>query len=316
MKLKVLFLLALTFVVNQVISAQVTTDESRSYQIGPGDKVAVKVIGEPEYSFEGYVDENGRIQAAFTNDGIVAKCRTETELRTEVAKYLSKYLRNPQLSVNVTERKSRRPATVYGEVKTPQQIELTRKATLRELLAFSGGPTKEASGMIQITRTQPLMCAEDSDQDWKTISDKGLGFPSKVYSLGSLSSANPEIYPGDIIDVRKALPVYVVGEVLKPGELIIPEGGLPLTQAVAMASGITREARTKTIKIHRRKEGTNQPEVITVNFDSIKKGEQKDVMLEPFDIVEVDKTKKNIGDIFYDFLINAPNRIPLPIRPF
>lgn len=95
----------------------------------------------------------------------------------------------------------------------------------------------------------------------------------------------------------------------------IPEGGLPLMQAVAMASGITREAKTKEIKVYRRKEGSTKPEVIVVNYEDIKKGEQKDVMLEPFDIVEVGKAKKSFGDILLDVVTGLPNRIPIPIRP-
>ena len=119
--------------------------------------------------------------------------------------------------------------------------------------------------------------------------------------------------PGDIIVVPKAAPVYVTGEVVKPGEMDMPEGGLPLTQAIAMASGISREAKTKNIKIYRRKQGAPQPEVIAVNYDLIRKGQEKDPMLEPIDIVVVDKAKKSIGDILIDTLTNAPNRIPIPI---
>ncbi|MEP7214538.1 MAG: SLBB domain-containing protein, partial [Acidobacteriota bacterium] len=103
------------------------------------------------------------------------------------------------------------------------------------------------------------------------------------------------------------------GEVLKPGEINIPEGGLPLTQAVAMASGISREAKTKNIKIYRRKIGTSEQQVIVANYDQIKKGTEKDIMLEPFDIVEVDKAAKKFTDYLLEFATGLPNRIPIPI---
>lgn len=165
------------------------------------------------------------------------------------------------------------------------------------------------------------MCG-DSDQtaDWKVAGDGGLGAPSRTYSLTSLKQgregANPEIFPGDVILVHKASPVYVTGEVIRPGELVIPEGGLPLTQAIAMASGITREAKTKNVKIYRRTSNSPQPEVIAVDYDQIKKGREKDMMLQPFDIVEVDKSKKSIGDILLEAVTGIPNRLPIPIRPF
>jgi protein involved in polysaccharide export with SLBB domain len=167
------------------------------------------------------------------------------------------------------------------------------------------------------------MCGEDAGaNDWRatSVADGGLGVPSRSYSLTSLTqggvASNPEIFSGDVILVHKAHPVYVTGEVIRPGELNIPEGGLPLTQAIAMASGITREAKTKNIKIYRRKNNAPQPEVIAVNYDQIKKGLQKDMILEPFDIVEVDKSKKSIGDILLEAVTGIPNRLPIPIRPF
>lgn len=292
------------------------SDTAKGYLIGPGDILTINVLGEDQFAVPAItVDDDGKIQVPYS-DGIVVQCKTEKEVRDMVVKIYSRLIKNPQVSVYVKERKSRPPATVYGEVRTPGQIQLTRRATLRELLAFSGGVTNNASGMIQITRTQRQVCAADKEEDWASSTDSNYGFASRLYSLGSLKQTNPEILPGDIVDVQKASPVYVVGEVLKPSELTIPEGGLPLTQAIAMANGITREARTKIIKIHRRKEGSSQAEIITVNYDQIRKGEQKDVMLQPFDIVEVDKAKKTFGDVMYDFLINAPNRVPIPIRPF
>jgi len=42
-------------------------------------------------------------------------------------------------------------------------------------------------------------------------------------------------------------------------------------------------------------------------------GEQKDLMLEPYDIVEVGKSKKSFGDILLEALTGLPNRIPIPI---
>ena len=68
----------------------------------------------------------------------------------------------------------------------------------------------------------------------------GLNVPSKIYSLTALrqgrEEANPEILPGDIIVVPKAAPVYVTGQVVKPGEIDMPEGGLPLTQVIVKSS--------------------------------------------------------------------------------
>ena len=57
-----------------------------------------------------------------------------------------------------------------------------------------------------------------------------------------------------------------------------------------------------------------EPEVIAANYEQIKKGTQKDIMLVPFDIVEVDKASKKFSDYLLEIVTGIPNRIP--IRPF
>ncbi len=298
-------------------STTVPIDTQKGYLLGPGDVLTGKVLGEPQFDFEATIDQDGKIEVPFVEQPIMAKCKTERELRTEITALLAKYLRTPQISLRVTQRNSRPPVSIYGEVRQQSQVPLTRRAFLLELISHAGGETEKAGGMVQVFRTRPPMCTEPGAGDWGPTTNDGLNVPSRMYSLAALrqgrDESNPEIFPGDIIVVQKAAAVYVTGEVIKPGEMNIPEGGLPLMQAVAMASGITREAKTKEIKIYRRKVGSAEPQVIVANYDLIRKGEQKDVMLEPFDIVEVGKGRKKIGDIFYELLIGLPNRIP--IRP-
>ena len=88
-----------------------------------------------------------------------------------------------------------------------------------------------------------------------------------------------------------------MGEVRQPVGLYLREEGLSLTQAIAMVGGVNREAKTKEIKIYRLKPNSKERDMILVNYDLIKKGAQKDVMLEPYDIVEVDKSKKSVWQI-------------------
>jgi protein involved in polysaccharide export with SLBB domain len=105
----------------------------------------------------------------------------------------------------------------------------------------------------------------------------------------------------------------VTGEVLKPGEFDLPASGLPLTQAIAMASGKTREAKSKEVKIYRRKPGAAQPEVLVADLNAIKSGKQSDLMLQPYDIVEIGKANKSIGQILLEAITGLPNRVPIPI---
>ncbi len=209
--------------------------------------------------------------------------------------------------------------SVYGEVRQQQQlITLTRRAYLLELISFAGGETEKSGGLIQVFRTRPPMCGQGSaSSDWKVESngESGMSVPSRVFSLASLrqgnAESNPEIFPGDIIVLPKAPLVYVTGEVRKPGEISIPEGGLALTQAIAISSGITREAKSDKIKVYRKKPGSSTHDVIVVNYSQIKKGTVKDIMLMPFDIIEVDKAPKKFTDYLIEFATGLPNRIPI-----
>ncbi len=105
--------------------------------------------------------------------------------------------------------------------------------------------------------------------------------------------------------VQKSSPVYITGEVKQPVGIRLPEGGLSLKTAIAMVGGVNREAKTKEIKIYRLKANSKDRETIAVNYDLINKGTQKDVMLEPYDIVEVDKSKKSISQIAFEVLTGA-----------
>ena len=313
MNIKIWLICVLTFGLLQTALAQevsVTPAPERGYLVGPGDEITGKVLGEPQFDFVATIDEDGKFQVPFFDKAIEARCRTENELRTDVAQLLSKYLRSPQISVRVTQRKSRPPATISGEVVNQQQVDLRREARLLELISFAGGVKEDAGGMIQIFRTQPPMCSENGEEaTWKTESNNGLDVPSRMYSLSSLrlgrEEANPIIYPGDVIVVQKALPVYITGEVVQPQGIYLKEGGTSLTEAIAKVNGVRREAKTKDIRIYRLKANSKEREIIAVNYDSIKKGTQKDVMLEPYDIVEVDKTKKSIAQLVLEVVTGA-----------
>lgn len=320
MKSAILFCLtAVLLGVAPTLAQTGTIDRSkRGYEIGAGDKISGRVLGESDFNFDAIVDEDGKIQVPFADEGIIAVCRTEKELRADVARHLAKFLKNPQISVNVVER-NRPPAMVYGAVQNPQRIALTRPATLLELLSFSGGMMPEASGAIQVTRTMAVSCSASSADNWTATADNPYAFPTRIFNFKTLRDSNPQIFPGDIVEVQKSPPVYIIGEVNKPGAVSIPEGGLPLMQAIAMSSGSSREAKLKEIKIYRRKEGVSQPEILTVNATSIKKGEKEDFLLQPYDIVEVGKSPRSIGDLLIDIATgsarNTANVLPLRLYP-
>ncbi len=320
MKTNFWFLLILMFALSAAAIAQTNStvpetgtaeNLSRGYLLGPGDVVEGRVMGEEEYNFTATVDENGNIEVPFFEQPVTAQCRSERELRGDVTKLLSKYLRSPQLGLRVVDRKSRPAVTVSGEVRSPQLVDLKRQARLLELISFSGGTTEEAGGMVQVFRPRTPLCMNtEEDANWKAeVSNTEGGVPSRMYSLASVSrgrdEANPVIYPGDVIVVQKAAPVYFTGEIHNPQGVYIKNGALSLTTAIAQLGGFNREAKTKEVQIYRLKPNSQDRETISVNYDSIKKGTQKDVMLEPYDIVQIDKTKKSVAQVVFETVTGA-----------
>lgn len=281
---------------------------SRGYQVGPGDVIEVRVLGEPQFDFVAAVDENGVIEMPFDEHPLKAQCKTERELRSEVTTALAKYLRTPQVTARITQRKSRPPVTVSGAVRTPQMFDLQRRVRLQEILYYSGGASEDAGNFVQIIRTQKPICIENAES-YAYGSGEGLDtVPVRVFAInqigGTTEDSNPTIFPGDVIEVKKAPPIYITGEVRAPQGVYLRDE-MTLTQVLAMVGGVNPKSKTKDIKIYRLKPNSKERELISVNLDKIKKSEQKDVMLQAYDIVEVDKAPKTALDYALGFLTNV-----------
>jgi polysaccharide export outer membrane protein len=273
-------------------------DSRSGYLIGVADEIEIKVLGEPDFSGNFTVNEDGTLQLGFDVPPITAVCRTERELRGDVVAALKKYLRDPQVNVRVTEKRSRPPAVVYGEVRAPQQFDMRRAVRLLELLSYTGGKTEQASGLVELTHTRPATCFESGEI---AETSDSIQNQTKVFRWSDIQSGkaefNPIVRPGDVINIPKTFPVYVVGEVIEPKGYFIPENGLTLTDAVAMARGLTPTAKKKDVRVYRLKPNSNQREMISFNLDLIKKGQQPNIELQPYDIVEVDKAPKSIAQV-------------------
>ncbi len=152
------------------------------YLVGPGDEITGKILGESQFDFVATIDEDGKFQVPFFNQSVMAKCKTERELTNNVTQLLSKYLKTPLVSVNVTKRESRPPVSIYGEVVKAQQVTLNRKARLLELLALAGGVTEKSGGAIQVFHTQPPMCEEEYE-DGTAGANNSLDALYRVYSV-------------------------------------------------------------------------------------------------------------------------------------
>lgn len=271
-------------------SPSVDNQGIRNYLLGPGDVIDVRVFGQPDLNAIAEVDSDGNVSSLpFLEAPISARCRTEKEVQKDIAAAYSKYLKNPQVSVRITERKSRQPATVFGAVRQATRIQMQRKVRLNELMAASGGFTERAAGTIQILHTEPVMCPQPGEETEAAPID-GTKIPLQIVKISELragkTEANPIIRPGDYILVTEAEPVYITGSVQAPQGVYLRDQ-LTLSRAVAMVGGVRKEAKLSDVRIYRQKPGSPEQETIHVDLQAIKKNQKPDVLLQPYDVIEV-----------------------------
>jgi polysaccharide biosynthesis/export protein len=262
----------------------------KSYLLGPGDVLDIRVFGQPELSSNVQVDSDGNLSSLpFLEKPIKAKCRSDKEVQRDIQIAYAKFINNPQVSVRISERNSRQPATVFGAVRQPTRVEMKRKVRLNELVAVSGGFTERASGTIQILHTEPLMCPEPGEEADAAPID-GTRIPLQIVKISELRSgkveANPVIRPGDYVLVTEAEPVYITGAVLSPGGIYLRDQ-LMLSRALAMVGGARKEAKLNDVRIYRQIPGSANQEVIHVDVAAIKKNEKPDFLLQAYDVIEV-----------------------------
>jgi polysaccharide export outer membrane protein len=269
----------------------------------------LRVFNEPQFSGPLLVTDEGFVEVPFV--GVIpARCRTDVEVRKDISTALAKYLRSPQVSLYLKEAKSRPAAVVFGAVRQATRVEMKRRVHLLDILAVAGGVTEQAGGDIQIFHTEPVMCPERETDlaaaaaaEKKAIEERpdatSVTGAFSIYKLTDLkvgkAEANPFIRPGDIVIVTEAPPIYLTGAVTNPQGIYLREK-MQLTRAIAMVGGTRKEAKTSAIRIFRLKPNSQEQEVLTVNFDAIKKQKQPDIFLQPYDVIEV----PDPSGIFYD----------------
>jgi polysaccharide export outer membrane protein len=285
-------------------SGSIDSQGIRRYLLGPGDVLDVRVFGQADLSSVVEIDSDGNVSSLpFLEQPIRAQCRTEKDVQKDIGLAYAKYIKNPQVSVRIQERKSRQPATILGAVRDPTQVVMMREVRLHELITKAGGWTDHASGTIEIMHTEAPMCPTDGSVFQNaTLSEKG-NFGIAIYKITDLKAgkeeADPVIWPGDIVRVTEGDPVYITGMVAHPTDLIIRDK-LTLSHAIAMAGGPQKMARTNDVHILRQKEGGQ--EELKFNYDAIRKGKAPDVELKPFDIVEVGEAGMFSGKGMSDML--------------
>ena len=216
--------------------------EAKPYGIGAGDVINIVVWNHPELVLapagatlttdasglasvgNGYnVSPDGLIQFPLLGTFKIAGL-TENAAREEITRRLSKFLKDPQVTLRV---QAYRAGRVYvdGEVRTPGLQAINDiPMTLPEAISRAGGLTAIA------------------DRATVVVTRKGATTLINMPQLATLG-VNPSkimLVAGDLVRVgsRDDTKVYVLGEVTKPMTLPLRNGRLTLNEALGEAGGV------------------------------------------------------------------------------
>ncbi|HUE79350.1 MAG TPA: polysaccharide biosynthesis/export family protein [Sphingomicrobium sp.] len=156
------------------------------YRVGPLDKLVITVFGAPELSGSFQTDAAGRLSLPLTGE-IDAAGATPAELAAMVAaKLRGKYVRNPQVTVNLEESPNHQ-FTVDGQVTQPGSYPVVGSMSLMRAIAA-------AKGASEFARLDDVVV-------FRTVNGKSM---AALYNLSAIRRGlyrDPPIYASDIVIV-------------------------------------------------------------------------------------------------------------------
>lgn len=162
-----------------------------NYIIGPGDNVNIVVWRNPELSQSVPVRPDGKIAAPLL-ENIVAMGKDPSTLARELEKELSKYIRDPVVTVIVTGFVGpySEQIRVVGEAAKPQVLAYKQKMTLLDVMIAVGGITDFADG--------------NAASIYRPSERKQYGVRIKDLIKRGEIDANVEMRPGDILIIPQS----------------------------------------------------------------------------------------------------------------
>lgn len=158
-----------------------------NYIVGPGDMLNITVWRNPELSQTVPVRPDGQVSTPLV-DGLVAQGKTSAQIARDVEKELSKYVRDPVVTVIVTSFVGpySEQIRVVGEAAKPQSLPYKQKMTVLDVLIAAGGLTDFADG----NRATLVRASEGNKRYNVRLND--------LVKRGDID-ANVDVLPGDIL---------------------------------------------------------------------------------------------------------------------
>lgn len=162
------------------------------YLIGTGDSVQVIVWRNPELSMSVPVRPDGRLTMPLIED-MPALGRTPTDLARDIEKALSKYIRDPVVTVIVAGASGpfSEQIRIIGEAARPQALPYRQNMTMLDVMIAVGGLTDFADGNKAVL----VRGAEQSKLYTVRLHD--------LIKRGDIS-ANVDVKPGDVLIIPQS----------------------------------------------------------------------------------------------------------------
>lgn len=245
--------------------------------LAPGDIVSLRMQSIEVELVEGLtVDARGVLHVPLAGDVEVGGIPL-TEAEEAIEQAMRRYVSTLRVTVIVTDPRGHQ-ASVIGAVSTQGRVPIVPGMRVADLLAAAGGLSTgdEESGVVPI-----------ADLHAARIVRGGQTLPISVaLAVEGDPRHNVRVEPGDHLYVPPQLGslISVLGEV-GAARVLAHRPGLRLSQALAMAGGITRDANGGDIRIVRGP--TESPSVYRAAIDHVAAGDHPDPVLAPGDIVYV-----------------------------
>jgi polysaccharide export outer membrane protein len=248
--------------------------------IAPGDFLDVSEVHTPEFHSAVRVSPSGTVTLPMIHEVQVGGMDEQTAAHAiEAALVAQGMLLHPQVSVLVTSYAGQ-DVSVLGEVVRPGVYPYTLHHRLLDLISAASGLAPNAGRLVNVFHR------DDAQTPHPVVLD-----PS---GTDTEADHNPELAPGDTVQVSRAGLVYVVGDVQRPGGFAVdPAQGLTVVQALSLAWGPTQNAAmSKAILIREQKGGRI---LTSLNLKRMLHGQEPDQLVRDRDILFVpDSAAKNL----------------------
>ncbi len=258
------------------------------YVLGPNDQMLIRVpqsdeINEKPFRIasDGFIDLPlaGRVKA----EGLTVQA-----LEAEVTNRLREYIRQPLVSITVTQFRSE-PVFFVGDFKAPGIYPLQGRRTLVEMLTAVGGTQPNASQRIKVTRRAeygPIPSPNAIVDPARKVSTLEVSLDSLTQEINPAEDIVLQSY--DVVSVERAERIYVSGEVAKVSAIELGDrSSISVAQALTEAGGFTQFAIRDKVRVLRPVLGTNRRAEINIDLKRVFEGKDVDFPLQPNDVVFV-----------------------------